>query len=64
MFVTDLYKVYMLSGHSAAQKKSIYERLPVILLNLKSSILRQVSVCPRSPTKAVLFLSSIWVQLS
>jgi hypothetical protein len=47
--------MYMLSGHSAAQEiKHIYESLSVVLLDLKSSILREVSTCHRGP-KAVMF---------
>jgi hypothetical protein len=36
------------------RKYSIYESLSVVLLDLKSSILREVSTCPRGP-KAVMF---------
>ena len=46
----------MLSGHYAAQEIS----LAVVLLELKSSILRKVSVCPRGP-KAVLFHLTIFL---
>jgi hypothetical protein len=43
----------MLSGHSAAQVIcSIYESLPVVLLDLKFPILREVSACPGTPKQS------------
>ena len=49
MFVTALYKVYMISGHSAAQEIKHIESLPVVLLDLKSSVLKEVSAFPPGP---------------
>ena len=43
----------MLSGHSAAQVIcSIYESLPVVLLDLKFPILREVSAWPGTPKQS------------
>ena len=49
MFVTALYKVYMISGHSAAQEIKHIESLPVVFLDLKPSVLREVSAFPPGP---------------
>ena len=49
MFVTALYKVYMISGHSTAQEIKHIESLPVVLLDLKPSVLREVSAFPPGP---------------
>ena len=55
MFVTALYKVYVIWTFCGTGNIKVYESLPVVLLDLKSSILREVSA--RSPGRnAVLFL--------
>jgi hypothetical protein len=51
MFVTALYKVYAFVCYLnflLNRKWSIYESLPVVLLDNKSSILREISACYRA----------------
>jgi hypothetical protein len=54
MFVTALYKVFVIWTFCCTGKKSIYESLPVVLMNIRSSILREVSACPRG-SKTIFF---------